>query len=212
MATALPNLKDRILKQLAIATEAEHAKALGGFTTATALSEASLKGTLIYDQVLQQLDSFKEPGTGRPLQREVLQSRIIACILNTCLPCIYREEFHTKLQTVLKIHRLQRVSTKLQIFAPRRMGKTFCVCWVMAALLLCVPRVKIATFGKTLFTAEELLKTTHGILVSSERYKDLKEEHKNAHQIVLTRGNERKELRAYCSTSDVSCYPPSPIS
>lgn len=210
MSLAVLDLKKRLQHQLAIAIKAEHARLLAGFSSSTQEVDSKLKGTAIYENVLQQLDQFKEPVTGRVLKREVLQSRIIACILNTCLPCIYREDFHLRHQTILKTHRLSKVTTKLQIFAPRRMGKTFCVCWVMAALMLCVPRIKIAVFGKTLFTAEEILKTTYGILVSSDNYKYFKEEHKNAHQVVLTRGDERKELRAYCSTSDVSPPPPSP--
>lgn len=208
MSLAVLDLKKRLQHQLAIAIKAEHARLLAGFSSSTQEVDSKLKGTAIYENVLQQLDQFKEPVTGRVLKREVLQSRIIACILNTCLPCIYREDFHLRHQTILKTHRLSKVTTKLQIFAPRRMGKTFCVCWVMAALMLCVPRIKIAVFGKTLFTAEEILKTTYGILVSSDNYKYFKEEHKNAHQVVLTRGDERKELRAYCSTSDVSPPPP----
>lgn len=210
MSLAVLDLKKRLQHQLAIAIKAEHARLLAGFSSSTQEVDSKLKGTAIYENVLQQLDQFKEPVTGRVLKREVLQSRIIACILNTCLPCIYREDFHLRHQTILKTHRLSKVTTKLQIFAPRRMGKTFCVCWVMAALMLCVPRIKIAVFGKTLFTAEEILKTTYGILVSSDNYKYFKEEHKNAHQVVLTRGDERKELRAYCSTSDVSPPPPFP--
>lgn len=164
-----------------------------------------LQGEAVYEGVIRQLGRFYEPVSHRSLKREVLQSRVMAEMLNSCLPAIFREEFHTKQQLILQRYKINKVYTKLQVLAPRRMGKTFCVCWLFAALLLAVPRIKLAAFGKTLFSAEEIVKTTFEILTSADEYKNFQVQ-KNVSQIVLTRGDERKELRAYCSTSDVSFF------
>lgn len=161
----------------------------------------------IYDSVRKGLDGFfKSNGQEMiPIVREPLQARFQSEMLKACIPCIFREDLQQKKQLILKRLRLRKIYKRVQVFAARRMGKTFSVCILFAALLLFVPDLKIAAFGTTKNTAMMIVDETYKLLVThnaflSGGYKV----HRNVSRIKLIFGGTERLLTAYASTTKVT--------
>lgn len=202
----------RIKRRLEIASDQEHKrwKPMGIYDTVqTALTEDRFS---IYETVKRGLDGFTMRSGNKkiPVLRETLQARFHAAMLNACMPAIFREDLYMRRQTILNRYSLDDIYTRIQVFAARRMGKTFCVCILFATLLLFVPNIKIAAFGTGMRSAEMIVAETWKLVTSMEEVFTEFGNQKNVTRIVLTKGDHGEDTRmltAYPSSTNVSLAP-----
>lgn len=85
--------------------------------------------------------TFDSYGTvGRAEHQVMLHDKFV----ESCLPHIYGAEWEFVQQEVLERHRLTKINHEVMVITPRRFGKTWSVAMVVAALLLCVPGIRIS--------------------------------------------------------------------
>lgn len=157
----------------------------------------------IFMNVVKQLDGFKDPISGEPITREVLQARFHKAMMVACMPAIFKEELETKKQLILRRYHVDEIKTKVQVFAARRIGKTFSVCMLFAALLLHVPGISIAAFGVSLRSAEMIIKETYDLLRTAESFGEFAVA-RNVQRISLSYGGSTSVLKAYPASTNVS--------
>jgi hypothetical protein len=77
------------------------------------------------------------------LKRAPHQVQFQRHLITSCLPHIYKGEWEWNQLRILKQHNLTRINYEVFIIAPRRFGKTYTISMMVAALLLCVPNIRI---------------------------------------------------------------------
>lgn len=81
------------------------------------------------------------------------QVKVFEAGLSACLPYIYGDSWGDQKMRVLKEWGLAREMMYLLVNMARRNGKTFVCSGLVCALLICVPRIKVAIFATCLRTA-----------------------------------------------------------
>ncbi len=88
------------------------------------------------------------------------QIRVFNAFLASCLPFIYGNTWAEEKARVLKEWKLQRENMFTLVNMARRNGKTFVTSGTTAALLLCVPHIKIAIFSTCKRTSQMMMSAT----------------------------------------------------
>jgi hypothetical protein len=85
------------------------------------------------------------------------QVRVFDAFLGSCLPLVYGETWATEKARVLRAWGLDREIMYSLVNMARRNGKTYVTSGTAAALLLCVPNIKIAVFSTCKRTSQMML-------------------------------------------------------
>lgn len=91
------------------------------------------------------------------IKRSVDQQQFHEHFIHACLPQIYGNDWEENSVRILEQEKLQLIERGLLIMTPRRWGKTWSVASFAAALLLSVPKVKIAIFSTGKRTSSALM-------------------------------------------------------
>lgn len=86
-----------------------------------------------------------------------IQTRIFEAFLFTCLSLIYGEEWQDSKTRVLEEWGAEKAHYYTLVNMARRNGKTFGVSGVAAALLLCIPHIKMAIFSTCKRTSQMMM-------------------------------------------------------
>jgi len=92
------------------------------------------------------------------------QIRVFNAFLSSCLPLIYGATWADEKTRVLKEWKLERENMFTLVNMARRNGKTFVTSGTTAALLLCVPNIKIAIFSTCKRTSQMMMQATLDML------------------------------------------------
>jgi len=96
------------------------------------------------DRILESLRHTLDYGF--EFQRSFDQKRFHDAYLHAILPKIYGEEWELAQQRVMEKLGIDSLSVEVLCMCPRRWGKTWALAMFVAAVLYCVPRMKIAVF------------------------------------------------------------------
>jgi hypothetical protein len=92
------------------------------------------------------------------------QIKVFNAFLGSCLPFIYGETWPEEKNRVLKEWKLDREMMYTLVNMARRNGKTYVTSGTAAALLLCVPGIKIAIFSTCKRTSQMMMSATLDML------------------------------------------------
>lgn len=92
------------------------------------------------------------------------QIKVFNAFLASCLPFIYGETWPEEKNRVLKEWKLNRELMYTLVNMARRNGKTYVTSGTAAALLLCVPHIKIAIFSTCKRTSQMMMSATLDML------------------------------------------------
>jgi hypothetical protein len=191
---------DRISEHLSRSIAQEHER----FEAMSSLKPANVREE-VFKATMRQLDDFYDPIQKQSIKRQVLQCKFHAEMLKACIPTIFREEYERNRQSILRRWKFDDINTKVQVFAARRMGKTFSVCMLIASLLLQVPGIRIAVFGVALRTAIAIVKQVTRFLKSTPAFANFKAQ-VSAQEITLEMGADIRVLTAFPASTDVSIF------
>jgi hypothetical protein len=93
------------------------------------------------------LDSFKMEVSNALIVRSVQQKKFHHWFIQAVLPHIFGEDWDTNCQRVLGEFDLDKLYPEVLCITPRRYGKTWAVSMFVAALLMCVPGIRVAVFS-----------------------------------------------------------------
>ena len=100
----------------------------------------SSMGELRYRRIQAMLNNFG-------VTRSNDQKRFHAAFLQACLPKIFGREWDYNSLRIMQRLGLKRIRPEVLCMTPRRWGKTWSVAMFVAAMLLCVPGIKISIFS-----------------------------------------------------------------
>lgn len=168
-----------------------------------------LDGDRIMEDIIRTLDEFSD-GV-RPLQRHVLQYQfhheMICCILKT----VYGDQFELHRDRILSSYGMDPRTTKtemmqqLLITTARRMGKTYAVAMMIAALLICFPRCTIVCFSSGLRVAMNMVTLVTQLVSNHDRGSEMVSYGTRQDQLTLRTGrNDKRVFSAFPANSKVS--------
>lgn len=105
-------------------------------------------GDRLLGNLMNTIDQFRyknEPLKLRPDQQTMIANCIVAL-----LPLIFGPQLNSNRERLLKKFHLKRICQEVIIIASRRVGKSILIACILAALLLTMPGVNIATFSPVL--------------------------------------------------------------
>lgn len=106
----------------------------------TFLVDTECTGDRILESILTILDSYN-------YERTPIQKLWHWWYLQAILPFIYGEEWEAVAYRVLREHGLEKIRSEVLAMAPRRMGKTISIAMLVAAVITCVPGIRVAVFS-----------------------------------------------------------------
>lgn len=127
-------------------------------------STTKLQGDAILADVERTLDDFG-------IERSPDQKRFHVAFVEACLPHLYGTEWSTAAARVLTERGLRRLEPEVLCITPRRWGKTWSVAMFVAAMLLCVPGIRIAIFSTGKRASSSLTDTIREFLAKLPRFK-----------------------------------------
>lgn len=110
------------------------------------------------DKILQNVREMFNHGLG--IRWGLDQQRVFAAFVFSCLPLIYGEEWPENKARVLAEFGKEREEPYSVVSMARRNGKTFVTSGTVAALLLCVPGIKVAIFSTCKRTSGMMMEAT----------------------------------------------------
>lgn len=157
--------------------------------------------------IYKTLDSFG--GVGRAAHQVMLHEKFI----QSCLPHIYGAEWEYVQQEVLERHRLTKIDHEVMVITPRRFGKTWSVAMVVAALLLCVPGIRISVVSTGSRASSSLKETVVKFIEKSTIHNGKSRIIVNNKEelFVAKEGKSNKKDATQDTTSRLLCFPSNSI-
>ena len=133
------------------------------------------------------------------------QVRVFNAFIFSCLPLIYGEEWAENKARILEEWNAQRECPYTVVSMARRNGKTFVTSGTVVALLLCVPRIKVAIFSTCKRTSQMMMSAAVDMLEQAFE----KGTHCNRHDFVqVARNTESIMLEGPDRTKRLlGCFP-----
>lgn len=131
-------------------------------------------------------------------EREENQVEFHEHFIATALPKIFRKEWETEYDKILRLFKKQKHDAETIMICPRRWGKTVSVAMFCAAYILAVPDAEIAIFSTAKRTSGKMMM---GVL------KFMQELPLFEHCDILTKNAETIKLSLYGNVKTISCYP-----
>ncbi|OQW70860.1 MAG: hypothetical protein BVN35_17765 [Proteobacteria bacterium ST_bin11] len=108
--------------------------------------DKAVYGDILFNNIVKTINGYKN-GDGTPYSLRLDQQKMVAFILSACLPMIYRNDLEVHKDRILGILKAPDIYELLLILASRRVGKTTCIASVAAALIICIPEIKLTIFA-----------------------------------------------------------------
>lgn len=127
------------------------------------------------DQLLSDIiRTMGEYGQGKErIQMRVDQQTMMAHCINALLPLIYGDKLESNRKRLLRRLGLKRITQEVVILASRRVGKTWFVAMLLAACLICFPKIEIACFSLALRTSKKMMRLVVDMLNRHEKGKTM---------------------------------------
>lgn len=135
------------------------------------------------------------------------QQKMVAHMIAACLPRIFKTTLDSNKDRIMKMLGINEINEQLLCITARRVGKTTCVAFFCAIMLIVMPTLEISVFSTGARAALNVMKMIETFLHMNERGRALlsKEHIKNNSEMVLygTSKLEKKILHAYPDSPDV---------
>lgn len=131
-------------------------------------------------------------------EREENQVDFHEHFIATVLPKIFRKEWETEYDKILRLFKKVKHDAETILICPRRWGKTVSVAMFCAAYILAVPDAEIAIFSTAKRTSGKMMM---GVL------KFMQELPLFDHCEILTKNAETVKISLYGNVRTISCYP-----
>ena len=101
------------------------------------------------------------------------QIKFVEDMIRACLKFIFRNDFEQNVARLLKENNWSEIIQEVLIITARRMGKTTVVAAFSAALLICIPNVKLMIFSVSLNSSRKMISTIQEFLQVHEKGKEM---------------------------------------
>jgi hypothetical protein len=167
-------------------------------------SETSLdRAYKVMDDVVRTLTKFDQP----PYKRYLMQIRLSLRIVSTLASFIFGADYTTNQRAIMKRYRFTTTATHVFASTPRRFGKSETAGMTIAALLVCVPNIRIMIIANSKKAAgnDGLL----GIVKKYVRviYDGVPITNNEEHLVLRFGGNDVREVRAFTSSDSLRYVP-----
>ena len=147
------------------------------------MSTKDIYGDQLYANICRTMNEF---GKGRDKIRLRVDQRVmfVHC-MNALLPLIYGNKLEANRKRLLKKLGLKRIIQEVIILASRRVGKTWFVAILLAAVMICFPKIEIACFSLALRTSQKMMRLVVDMLSRHETGRDM----------IIQQNQEKLKLR-----------------
>jgi len=145
------------------------------------------------------LDEFK-------WERQDNQQEFHEMMLKTALPCIYKDEWASDYDRILRQFNLMRHCAETFIICPRRFGKTVSVAMFCAVYMYCVPDASIAIFSTAQRTSGKMMLAIYNFMRELPYFKEAVFVAKNSEIITITLDGGTRTMACYPGTVAVCIF------
>ncbi len=167
-------------------------------------------GDHLFNDIVYTINNYTM-SDGTPYKLRLDQQKMVAFILTSCLPMIYKHDLEVHKARILRILKTTKIHELLLILASRRVGKTTCIATVAAALMICKPEIALTIFANVKKSSKRVMVAIVHFLNMDPRGRNLlaaKDKIANQEDLELTDPvyGTKKRLETYAATTNV-CSP-----
>lgn len=165
-----------------------------------------VSGDYILNDIINTMNTFESNGV--PFILRLDQQMMVAHILTSCLPMIYKDDLENQRERLLKRLKTKKIYETMLIMASRRVGKTTCIACVAAAIMICKPTFKMTIFAHIKDAAGRVMSEVVKFILMNERGRQLYQKalSKNVSKLILEDPEYpglQKSIEIFSSKSDV---------
>jgi len=189
-------------------TLCEQAKA-GAFSER---SNEELSGDKLFNEIMRTTTRFRNPmqeaedAQDSYITLRADQNIMLAHCMGALLPLIYRDKLEANRKRLLTKLHLQSIRQEMVILASRRVGKTWLIAILLAALLIAMPKVEIVCFSLGMRTSQLMMRLVVDML---KRYEGAPKIIKQTTDMLQLQGPAEslvKQLQAFPDRAHVSAF------
>ena len=164
-----------------------------------------VNGDYILNDIIVTMNTFESNGV--PFILRLDQQMMVAHILTSCLPMIYKHDLKNQQERLLKRLKTRKIYETMLIMASRRVGKTTCIACVAAAIMICKPTFSMTVFAHIKDAASRVMAEVVKFILMNDRGRQLYQRAlaRNVGNLILVDPDHQgqKKIEIYSSKSDV---------
>lgn len=139
-------------------------------------------------------------------ERQANQVDFHEMMIKTALPCIFKDEWNTDYDRILRIFDLYQHVAETFIVCPRRFGKTVSVAMFCADYMYCIPEASIAIFSTAQRTSGKMMLAIYQFMRELPYFRDAIFTVKNSETITIILHGVERTMWCYPGTVAVRAF------